>query len=230
MASEARPWHHSVPAFRKADFQELGPISAVEVHHSALRKAEQARKSASGQGLLLLVLWKDTAGGAAAAHLPPEALWRSGRQPISSGSPWAFGSCVDYRDVEKGGQSSPGDLSAVPGTTDFSWFWILIHKGARYYQKIGFDRPLLPPAVDFWVLLLMCGELCHRRPGFFIQETLHLPLASQSSKKCTIYLLTHRLHPECYTPGYGCQDVFNVTMTFQKPPPECPSTLLTLLL
>lgn len=48
--------------------------------------------------------------------------------------------------------------NAVPGTTDFSLFWILSHKG-KILPKVGFDRPPTPPAVGFLVLLLKCGEL-----------------------------------------------------------------------
>ena len=90
---------------------------------------------------------------------------------------------------------------------------------ARDYQEVGLDSPTPPPAADFPVLVLKWDELCHRN---HIQENLHPPVRGHSSQEGTLHVLPHRLHPERYTqacPDYCCQDAFNVTVTFQPPPP-----------
>lgn len=86
--------------------------------------------------------------------------------------------------------------SAASGTTDCSLFWILSHKG-KVWPESWLGQTTLSPAVDFLVLVLKCGEQCHRGPQPFIQENSHPPVAGQSPKKYTMRWLTQRLHPEC---------------------------------
>lgn len=161
-------WQHSITGLKKQVY--LGPISVLRLTYGTFRKAAACKKeSALGRGCWLSVLWKYTAEGTVGStylSLSTVVSWKAVNQhwfPIGICQLCRLQSCGE------GGKNSLGDLFAVSmnrcssSTTDFSLFWSLSSKG-KVLPKVGFHRPPPGPAMDVLVLLLKCGELCHRRP------------------------------------------------------------------